>query len=119
MKKQCILALAFSTFALFACEEEPVVNTTPHAAIAPAINSFYPESSVCGAEVILSGENFGVSIADNYVTFNGAYAEITGVGSGMVKVKVPMNLLPGDYTINLSANGLTGTSAKVFKVTRF
>jgi hypothetical protein len=120
MKKHIILALALFTLSLTACEEEPVtLNAEPHAATAPAITSFFPESSAIGSEVVISGNNFGASIADNYVTFSGAYAEVTEAGHGMVRVRVPLNLAQGDYTINLSANGLTSASTKIFKVTRF
>lgn len=85
MKKQFILVLALCTLTLFACEEEPVLINPKSNATTPAINSFFPESAVCGAEVAISGANFGTSMADNYVTFSGAYAEVTGVGHGKGK----------------------------------
>ncbi len=119
MKKHIILALALFTLSLTACEEEPVVNSKPKASIAPTISSVFPDTGIIGQEVVIYGENFGASMADNYVTFNGAYAEVTEAGQGMVRVRVPLDLAPGLYTINLSANGLNGASTKIFKVTRF
>jgi hypothetical protein len=117
MKKQLILVLALCTLSLFACEEEPLaVNPEPHAATAPTIGSFSPESAACGAAVVISGENFGASLADNYVTFSGAYAEVMEVQPGMVRVEVPQNLAAGEYTISLSVNGSTIVSAKAFTI---
>ncbi len=117
MKKQFILVLALSTVSLLACEEEhEAVNPEPNAATALIISSFSPETAACGAEVMISGENFGATMADNYVTFSGAYAEVTEVGHGMLRVRVPLNLDPGDYIISLSANGRTAASTKAFKV---
>jgi hypothetical protein len=117
MKKQLILVLAMSTILFTGCEEDNVNVTSPgsHAAV-PNISSFYPESGPGGSVVAIFGENFGASIADNQVTFNGMYSEVTQVQPGTLIVRVPVNLSQGDYQINLSTQGQTVTSMTKFKV---
>ncbi|CAN5179266.1 hypothetical protein BH23BAC1_BH23BAC1_48660 [soil metagenome] len=118
MKKPLILLLAVFTFSLVACDEEPP-NPTKKTAVEPkliTITSFSPESVKSGAEIAIYGENFGKTISENYVTFDGWDAEVLQVPyEGMVLVRVP-SLAAGDYTVSVNANGLTGTSSKALKV---
>lgn len=116
MKKQIILVLALCTLSLSACEDEVLDHEPLDPATAPKITSFYPGSAIGGTEVLIFGENFGASILDNLVTFNGTDSEVTQVGLGMVVARVPLNLDPGDYTISLSVNGRTGASTRIFKI---
>ncbi|CAN5518141.1 hypothetical protein BH23BAC1_BH23BAC1_15220 [soil metagenome] len=132
MKKQLILAFALSTLLLSACEELPLEpNFTPKSEKAntfKAINitSFYPESAISGSEIAIYGENFGATITDNFVTFNYPGSEETETGwsseliqvphAGMVLIRIPQNLNPGEYTISLHSNGQTSRSKKPFKI---
>jgi hypothetical protein len=125
MKKQLILLLAISALSFTACEKDDVrplekITVPPKTTetVKPiVITSFYPASAKTGAEVAIYGENFGQNITDNYVTLNGWESEILHVPhSGMVLIRVPYHLMPGDYSISVHANGLTGTSANTFKV---
>ncbi|WP_373496361.1 IPT/TIG domain-containing protein [Aquiflexum sp.] len=132
MKKQLILALAFFTLLISACEEmtgEPIF--TPESNMSQtlkpiSISSFNPVSAISGSEIAIYGENFGASITDNYVTFNypGANETETGWASevvqvphtGMVLIRLPQNLNPGEYTISLHFDGQTTRSNKPFKI---
>lgn len=119
MKKKFILVLVLSTVLLLACKKEYVLpEPDPEfiPAATPSISSFYPGSAASGAIVAIFEENFGASMADNYVTFNGNDAELTQIGIGMVVVRIPLNIAPGDYTITLTANRRIGNSTKAFKV---
>ena len=116
MKTQLILALAFSTLSLIGCEDEQVRPTNPKPTPQPTITSFHPESGAGGAVVAIFGKNFGPSMADNYVTFNGSYSEVMQVQPGTIMVRVPLALAQGDYTINVSTRGHTVTSTKTLKV---
>jgi hypothetical protein len=118
MKKPLILLLAFFTLSLVACDEKPPKPIIKAVEFKPiTINSFFPESVKRGAEIAIYGENFGKTISENYVTLDGWDAEILQVPyNGMVLIRVPTYLAPGDYTISLNANGLTGTSSKSLKV---
>lgn len=124
MKKQLILLLAISALSFTACENDDVKPmekiTVPPKTSVPVkpvkITSFYPESAKTGAEIAIYGENFGKTISENYVTFDGWDAEVLQVPyEGMVLVRVP-SLAAGDYTVSVNANGLTGTSSKALKV---
>lgn len=127
MKKQLILAVSFFTIMLTACEEvNPNVAHTFESANSPAIHSFNPASAVCGTEIVLYGENFGMSILDNFVTFDrsgsaplsGRIAEVTAVSSpGAIAVRIPMNLQGGEYHISLETKGKIHTSERAFEIT--
>lgn len=116
MKKQLILVLAMSIILFTSCEEDHVNVTSPGSHAVLNISSFYPESGPSGSVVAIFGENFGPSIADNQVTFNGMYSEVTQVQPGALIVRVPLNLSQGDYQINLSTQGQTVTSMTKFRV---
>jgi hypothetical protein len=125
MKKQLILLMTVSALSFTACEDTgvepgekfPVPPKTTETVKPIVINSFYPESAKTGAEVAIFGENFGNDIKENYVTINGWESEIVTVSySGMILIKVPNYLRPGDYAISVHAHGQTGTSEKTFKV---
>jgi hypothetical protein len=120
MKKQLILVLTISALALTSCEEVDVPRTTTQRQVPPlSITSFYPASSPGGTEIMISGQNFGTTKANNYVSFNGNYAEVTQVQLGLIMVLVPRNLSPGDYTISITAHGQTTSSERPFRITNF
>jgi hypothetical protein len=120
MKKQLVLVFAATLLFASACEQsdpQPTTYRNTYQSQPPlSINSFYPKAAPSGSSVAIFGENFGSTISDNLVTFDSVRAEVTQVQPGFMVVKVPMNLRPGDYTINLSANGQTVTSPSVFSV---
>lgn len=121
MKKQLILILAVTTFSLTGCEED-YVNPSfvkvldSEQTLVTSIRSFYPDSGAGGSVVTIFGENFGASISDNIVTFNGINSDILQVQLGKIDVRVPLNLAQGDYRITLSTPSQSVTSSKAFKV---
>lgn len=127
MKKQLILAVSLFTVLATACEDiNPNVANTVASNGSPAIYSFNPESAECGTEIVLQGENFGMSVMDNFVTFDrrgsealsGRIAEVTAVSyPGAITVRIPMNLEAGEYNISLLAKGKAHTTEKVFEIT--
>jgi IPT/TIG domain len=119
MKKQYVILFALPLFLAIACDD-PQINPEPPGlgtSQTVSISSFYPESGMRGATVAIFGENFGTSISDNYVTLGGMYAEITAVQGGVIVVRIPMNLVDGNYLINLSTKGRTATSINTLNVT--
>ena len=125
MKKQLILAVSYFTILLTACEEVNP-NVAQPFELAPAIHFFNPTAAACGTEVVLYGENFGMSVLDNFVTLDrlgaealsGRIAEVTRVSnSGAITVRIPMNLQAGEYHISLAARGKTHTSDRTFSIT--
>ena len=119
MKKQLILALAITTLSLTSCDEDAITPTWKNdgGAKPVTITSFYPESGESGIVVTIFGENFGASVSDSNVTFNGINSNVMQVEPGKITVRVPLNLVQGDYGINLSARGQRVTSMMTFKVT--
>ncbi len=118
MKKQLIFVLALSTLFLAACAEEMLYPLASDAAVTPKVKmtSFYPEEAAIGTAVTLFGENFSLSLADNYVTFDSVRAEVIQAQTGTVVVRIPDTLAPGDYTISLLVHEQWVSSAKAIKV---
>jgi hypothetical protein len=125
MKKQLFLALTFSTILFSACEEisvQPEIASTPIKPI--SISSFLPASALGGSEVAIIGENFGATIAENYVTLNNGISDVSGWGaeviqvshSGMILVRLPQFLSPGEYTIKVHSKGQSCNSPQKFMV---
>ena len=123
MKTQVALALTLCLLSMTACNDDIVYpdysgpQTDPTASKKVSINSFFPQSGKGGSTVGIFGENFGSGNSDNNVTFGGQYAEITQVQPGILVVRVPMNLVEGNYLISISANGGTAEAGSAFKVT--
>ncbi|CAN5328748.1 hypothetical protein BH23BAC1_BH23BAC1_43780 [soil metagenome] len=120
MKKLLIFVFAICTLSFIACDnndDEAVIPKTSESAPPVTITSIYPESAKSGTDVAIFGENFGETVTDNYVTLNGWDAEIVQVPyQGMVLVRIPLSLQPGNYTIRLSAHGQTCSAPKYLKV---
>jgi hypothetical protein len=129
MKKSLILLFTISIIPFVACDRDdeilpliPRENVTSPANTSQQykpviITSFYPELVKGGAEVAIFGENFGQRITDHYITINGWELEILNIPrEGMVMIRVPLHLPPGDYPISLHTNGQTGTSATPLKI---
>ena len=120
MKKQLVLVLAIATLSLTSCDEDSTIIPAwknDGGAKPITITSFYPESGEIGIVVYIFGENFGTSVSDSNVTFNGINSDVLQVQPGKITVRVPLNLVQGDYEINLSVRGQKVTSTTSYKVT--
>jgi len=125
MKKQFALVLALSSMLMTACVSETDPDPQPRARkpfvdaenAKMIITSIFPDSAIWGQSVTIFGENFGATISDNYVTFDGAYAEIIEVQRGIIVVRVPLNLRQGHYSLNVSSHGQSAISANTCEVT--
>ena len=117
MKKHMILVLAFSTLSMFGCEEEFEMPSSKPEGSTAHINFIRPLSASVGEEVTITGEHFDQSFQKHEVTFNDHYAEIIHADGNTIKVKVPENLLPGEYSINLFTNGQHVISEEKINVT--
>jgi hypothetical protein len=120
MKKQIVSILTIAILLLTGCDEDtPIAPTWKNdgGAKPVSITSFYPESGDGGTVVSVFGENFGTSILDSYVNFDGVGSEVLQVRPHMVTVRVPLNLVQGDYEVNLSVRGQRVTSVMTFEVT--
>jgi IPT/TIG domain len=119
MKKQFIISLAIAVASLTSCDD----NETPQPSFPQeskpeiVVRSFYPSFGAPGTTVTIFGENFGGTIEEHDVTFDSTYAEITDVGFGVLKVKVPAHLANGDYAINVRWRGQFTSAPARFNVT--
>ncbi len=84
----------------FSCTEKETAEIK-----APKITEIDPEHSFPGEEVLIIGENFRTSVADNKVSFNGKDAEVLKTNGNKLLVVVPQDATSGDVTV--TANNLT------------
>ncbi|MGM9476242.1 FG-GAP-like repeat-containing protein [Pedobacter sp. GSP4] len=80
--------------------------------VPPEIKSFSPASGIVGATVIINGDNFGSTAADNQVYFGSVKAEIISASSTSITVKVPAGSVY--RPISVVKNKLVAYSAKPF-----
>ncbi len=77
--------------------------------IAPVITSISPTIGPVGAQVTISGENFGVAITEVRVEFNGTEAIVSSIADNELLVTVPAGATTGTVTVTLLSNGNTAT----------
>ena len=120
MKKQTVVIFTIAILSLTGCDEDTPIAPTwknDRGAKPVSVTSFYPQSGEGGIIVSVFGENFGTSKSGSYVNFDGIGSEVLQVRPHMVTVRVPLNLVQGDYEISLSVRGQRVTSMMTFKVT--
>ena len=86
------------------------VATTP----APTITSIAPIQGKANTLVTITGSNFGSTVNDNTVMFNGVQATITEASATELKVTVPENTSTGK--IKVTTNNLNVTSNTDFTI---
>lgn len=82
---------------------------------APTITQLAPTSGLVGTTVVVTGSNFGATVAANQVSFNGAAALVSSASRTQLTVTVPPGASTGPVTVTVG--GATGTSAQPFTVT--
>ncbi|WP_299464298.1 IPT/TIG domain-containing protein [uncultured Microscilla sp.] len=83
--------------------------------VLPKIISFTPGAGNEGMAVVITGENFGATIAANTVKFNGTVAIVSSASPTQLDVTVPARATTGKITVEV--NGKTATSATDFVIT--
>ncbi len=74
---------------------------------APAISALSATGGAVGETIVISGSNFGASIGENAVQFNGVAAEITAASENEITVIIPEGATTGPLTVEFL--GQTGT----------
>ncbi len=74
---------------------------TVQSAALPAISSIQPESGTVGTEVTISGSNFGSTIAENTVLFNGVEAQIISATPTQIVAEVPEGATGGPVEVRV------------------
>ncbi|MCL6266128.1 IPT/TIG domain-containing protein [Flagellimonas myxillae] len=80
----------------------------------PAITSFTPNYGGVGKEIVIDGENFGATLADNEVFFGNTIAPIANANEEQLIVNIPEGATSGP--IKVITGGLTATSQSDFTV---
>ncbi|MEO9804813.1 MAG: FG-GAP-like repeat-containing protein [Reichenbachiella sp.] len=91
------------------------VVTLTEAAPIVTISSFAPISGPVGTSVVITGENFDSTPANNVVYFGGAKAEVTAVSASELTVTVPIGATYQPITV--LTNGLIAESSAPFELT--
>jgi len=119
MKKQIALVLTLAAFLISACDDENPVSPRPtpqtNAKPEPEIYSVHPNAGAPGSIVAILGANFSPALSNNYVMFGSTSAEITYVGYGVLRARVP-NLPEGDYEIYVTADGQARRAPQMFAI---
>jgi hypothetical protein len=116
MKKQLALVLALASFLMSSCDDENLTNPGASTRPAAVIRYIYPNVGSPGSTLAIHGENFGATVGDNLVAFDSTHAEVTYAGHGTIHVLVPMNLVEGEYTIDLITEGSVCRAPYLFTV---
>jgi hypothetical protein len=109
LKLSTVLLTACFLVIIFSCDDDE-----PKKVKEPAIISFTPTSALPGSEVIITGENFSTTAADNEVAFNGVAATVSSASATELTVAVPATASTGKITVTV--NGKTATSSADFLV---
>ena len=88
--------------------------SAPIAAGQLAIFAFMPTHGVAGAEVILDGQGFSNSVANDNVSFNGTVATVLSASATQLVVSVPNGATTGPISVTVS--GQTATTATSFVI---
>ncbi|MGI4884283.1 MAG: GDSL-type esterase/lipase family protein [Janthinobacterium lividum] len=96
-----------------AWSNEDFVLVTVNAA-APSIAGVSPGTGAVGAQVSISGANFGDTQGNSVVKFNSIVAQIVSWASGLIVALVPSSASTGRVTV--TASGATATSAVDFTI---
>lgn len=78
----------------------------------PMITDFSPASGKAGSIVTINGNNFGATLANNIVAFNGTVASVTAYSSTSLTTIVPVNATSGP--ISVTVDGHMTTSSATF-----
>lgn len=109
-------ALALSIKGKTATNSDPLGSTiTPQAVVLPAtITAINPTSGKAGDVVTITGTNFGTTISDNLVKFNGTVATVKTATATVLTIEVPSGATTGP--VSLSVNGAATITGPNFTV---
>jgi hypothetical protein len=79
----------------------------------PTITSITPASGKVGDAVTIVGTNFGTTISENTVKFNGTTSVVTSASSTQLITTVPAGATTGNVLVSVNGQQVTGTSFTV------
>src|SRR5207253_2133436 len=89
---------------------------------APSITSLTPNTGAVGSSIVIAGSNFGPSVGNGNVTFNGTSATtITSWGASSITATVPSGATTGNVVVTaaggVASKGVTFTVAGAARIT--
>jgi len=99
----CISVIAIAGIFWSCSEEDDVVH-------APIISALTPAEAMVGEEVIIIGEHFSYTLAENIVSFNGTVATVTEAIPIQLSTTVPYGATIGDGDVTVTVNGQISNS---------
>ena len=75
----------------------------------PYIQSFVPKKGSAGQTVTISGTDFSINTANNFVKINNTDAEVTSATSNTLTIKIPANASSGRISVNIGCSTVTTT----------
>ena len=88
----------------WSCSEEDEVVP------APTVSAITPAEAMIGEEVIIAGEHFSYTLAENIVSINGTAATVTEAIPIQLTTTVPAGATIGDGDVTVTVNGLVSNS---------
>src|SRR3989449_8588315 len=82
---------------------------------APSITSLAPNTGAVGSSIVIAGSNFGPTIGNGNVKFNGTSATVTTWGASSITATVPTGASTGNVVV-MAAGGVA-SSGVTFTVT--
>lgn len=89
----------------------------PAFAQVPSITSFTPDNGPAGTIITISGSNFNTTPANNNVFFGAVKGQVITATATSLTVKVPAGASYAPFTVQNTANQLSGTSRSYFRTT--
>lgn len=103
-----------NNFGLTGSSSNWVSHSTSSVNPAPVVTSFTPAAGAVGATVIINGNNFNTTPANNVVYFGATKATVTAASTTSLTVIVPSGASYQPISVLNTAYGLTGYSSKPF-----
>lgn len=82
----------------------------------PVLTSLDPTNGLPGAEVTITGENFGEDATVIQVSFGNTEAQVSSVTNTSIVTSVPENLEEGELQVSVSRDGVGSTNTLLFTV---
>ena len=91
-------------------------NAFQFTVLGPTVTGISPAAGPAGSQVIITGTNFGPTMAENSVTFGTTEATVTGASPNELEVTVPLSLAPGSVDVTVTARGVVATGSITYEV---
>jgi N-acetylneuraminic acid mutarotase len=82
----------------------------------PTLNTIDPLKGTRDTEILITGNYFSPSMANNKVEINGRTLSLVEVTKSFIKAKIPAGMPPGVYPLSVTVAGQTATASSQFEI---